>query len=127
MKCPRARERIRVGIPATVEHPSHKPAASGAETNATSVATATENFITLLDAIQIGMLEKDSLHPLLKDLILSVNEVTNEEFENKAKIVQWLITLNPMRAADKLTEEQAREFQFDMKQAYNGFKATLSK
>jgi ESCRT-I complex subunit VPS28 len=127
MECPRARERIRVGIPATVEQPSHKPAASGSEAAATSVATATENFITLLDAIKIGMAEKDTLHPLLVDIIQSVNKVTDDDFENKAKIVQWLITLNQMRAADKLSEEQAREFQFDMNQAYSGFKATLSR
>jgi len=81
----------------------------------------------LLDAIKIGMAEKDTLHPLLVDIIQSVNKVTDDEFENKAKIVQWLITLNQMRAADKLSEEQAREFQFDMNQAYTGFKATLSR
>lgn len=127
IQCPRARERIRLGIPATVEHPSQKPATSGTETNATNVATATENFITLLDAIQIGMLEKDSLHPLLSDLILSVNEVTTKDFEDKPKIVKWLRTLNQMEVAEKLSESQAREFQFEMKQAYNGFKATLSK
>jgi ESCRT-I complex subunit VPS28 len=65
------------------------------------------------------------LHPLLVDIIQAVNKVTDVEFENKGKIVQWLITLNQMRAAEKLSDEQAREFQFDMQQAYYGFKATL--
>ena len=126
MEVPRATERIRVGIPSTMEAPSHKPqAASDSAAAATLVVAATENFITLLDAIKIGMVEKDMLHPLLVEIIQAVNKVIDQDFESKGKIVQWLITLNQMRAAEKLSEEQAREFQFDMQQAYYGFKATL--
>jgi ESCRT-I complex subunit VPS28 len=87
--------------------------------------SATEAFITLLDAIKIGMNEKDTLHPLLVDVVQAVSKVTDKEFENKAKIVEWLITLNQMRAAEKLSEEQARQLHFDMNQAYYGFKSTL--
>ncbi|KAF2401578.1 ESCRT-1 complex, Vps28 subunit [Trichodelitschia bisporula] len=124
MECPRARERIRVGIPTTVEQPSHKPAAEAAAPQI--IMAATESFITLLDAIRIGMVDKDVLHPLLAELIQAVNVVTDKEFESRGKIVQWLITLNRMRAAEKLSEEQAREFQFDMQQAYAGFKASVA-
>jgi ESCRT-I complex subunit VPS28 len=128
MECPRATERIRVGIPATVEAPVQRSNFQGQESkDATLVIAATENFITLLDAVKIGMVEKDTLHPLLVDIIQSANQVTDVDFDNKAKIVQWLITLNQMRAAEKLSEDQAREFQFDMEQAYYGFKATLKK
>ena len=88
---------------------------------------ATENFITLLDAIKIGLVEKDTLHPLLVDIIQAVNKVTDTDFDNKGKIVQWLITLNAMRAAERLPDDQARELQFDMEQAYHGFKATLKR
>ena len=91
------------------------------------VVNATENFITLLDAIKIGLVAKDTLHPLLVDIIQAANKVTEKEFENKGKIVQWLITLNRMRAAEKLDDEQAREFQFDIEQAYYGFKDILKK
>lgn len=71
------------------------------------------------------MVSKDTLHPILVETMQAVNKVTNEEFENKGKIVQWLITLNQMRAAEELSEAQARELEFDMSQAYHGFKATL--
>ncbi|KAF2143726.1 uncharacterized protein K452DRAFT_285759 [Aplosporella prunicola CBS 121167] len=145
LECPRATERLRVGIPATVEQPSHRASTKqggggrgggGEEGNsnsnsgsggadATLVVSATENFITLLDAIKMGLLTKDVLHPLLGDIIQSVNRVTNREFENKGKIVQWLIALNQMKAVDQLSEDQAREFHFDMDQAYYGFKAVL--
>lgn len=129
MDCPRATERIRIGIPATIEAPSHKAPTQGGGDSADAmlVVSATENFITLLDAVKIGLVEKDTLHPLLVDIIQSVNKVTDKDFDSKPKIVQWLITLNQMRAAEKLSEDQTREFQFDMEQAYYGFKATLKK
>ena len=127
MECPRAIERLRVGIPATIEQGPSRSAQSGDVADATLVVNATENFITLLDAIKIGLVEKDTLHPLLVEIIQAVNKVTDVEFENKGKIVQWLITLNQMRAAEKLSDEQSREFQFDMDQAYYGFKTTLKK
>jgi ESCRT-I complex subunit VPS28 len=126
--CPRATERLRVGVPITVEQgPSHRTAQQGDFADATLVVNATETFITLLDAIKIGLVEKDTLHPLLVEIIQAVNQVTDKEFESKGKIVQWLITLNQMRAAEKLDDDQVREFQFDMEQAYYGFKATLKK
>jgi ESCRT-I complex subunit VPS28 len=129
MECPRATERLKVGIPITIEQgQSNKHTSQGdSGADATLVVNATENFITLLDAIKIGLTEKDTLHPLLVEIIQAVNKVTDKEFESKGKIVQWLITLNQMRAAEKLNDDQAREFQFDMEQAYYGFKATLKK
>jgi ESCRT-I complex subunit VPS28 len=129
MECPRATERLRIGLPATVEQgPSQKMTQQGdGGADATLVVNATENFITLLDAIKIGLTEKDTLHPLLVEIIQSVNKVIDRDFESKGKIVQWLITLNQMRAAEKLNDDQAREFQFDMEQAYYGFKGTLKK
>lgn len=54
-----------------------------------------------------------------------MNKVTDRDFENKAKIIQWLITLNQMRVAEELSSEQARELQFDMQLAYDGFKGVL--
>jgi ESCRT-I complex subunit VPS28 len=115
-------------VPITVEQgPSHRTAQQGDFADATLVVNATETFITLLDAIKIGLVEKDTLHPLLVEIIQAVNQVTDKEFESKGKIVQWLISLNQMRASEKLDDEQVREFQFDMEQAYYGFKATLKK
>ena len=71
------------------------------------------------------MLSKDTLHPILAEIIQAVNKVTDREFEDKGKIVQWLITLNQMRAAEELSETQSRELQWDLGRAYEGFKGTL--
>lgn len=127
LQVPRATERLKIGIPATVEAPTRSSAApsGGAGAAATHIVAASENFITLFDAIKMNMLSKDTLHPILVETIQAVNKVTDRDFENKAKIVQWLITLNQMRAAQDLSPEQARELQFDMNLAYDGFKSTL--
>ncbi|EGD91907.2 hypothetical protein H113_00515 [Trichophyton rubrum MR1459] len=129
MECPRATERLRIGLPATVEQPSHaisQNTATGPSASGSLILTATENFITFLDALKLNMLSKDALHPLLSEVIQSVNKVTEQDFENRGKIIQWLITLNQMRATEELSEEQARELAFEMEQAYQGFKATLN-
>lgn len=98
---------------------------SGTTPNATHIVSASENFITLFDALRMSMLSKDTLHPLLVEIIQAVNKVTDRDFDSKGKIVQWLITLNQMRAAEELNVEQARDLQFDLNAAYDGFKATL--
>ncbi|KAE8355359.1 VPS28-domain-containing protein [Aspergillus coremiiformis] len=132
LECPRATERLRIGLPATVEQASHNAlptnmgAAAGPVGGASGglILTATENFITFLDALKLNMVSKDALHPLLSEVIQSVNKVTDGDFENRGKIIQWLITLNQMRATEELSEEQARELAFDIEQAYQGFKST---
>ncbi|OJJ45736.1 hypothetical protein ASPZODRAFT_152740 [Penicilliopsis zonata CBS 506.65] len=126
LECPRATERLRIGLPATVEQASHSvpstnmgAAATGPAGGASGslILTATENFITFLDALKLNMVSKDALHPLLSEVIQSVNKVTDRDFENRGKIIQWLIALNQMRATEELSEEQARELAFDIESA----------
>lgn len=93
--------------------------------NGTLILEATQDFITFLDALKLGLLAKDQLHPLLSDVIQSVNRVTDQDFDGRGKIVQWLITLNQMKATEEVSEDQARELELDMNSAYQGFKATL--
>ncbi|KAG8533839.1 uncharacterized protein KY384_001580 [Bacidia gigantensis] len=144
IECPRATERLRVNLPSTITDASPRPSTpsrtphhqqqtfhaptSGSSGSASGqqILTATENFITLLDALKLGLLSKDALHPLLAELIQSVNAVTTQEFEGRAKIIAWLIRLNQLKAQDHLSEEEARELGFEMEGAYRGFKGTLS-
>ncbi|THV55066.1 hypothetical protein BGAL_0015g00520 [Botrytis galanthina] len=124
---PRATERLRIGLPSTVTAPSHNASTSNnSGTNGTLILEATQDFITFLDALKLGLLAKDQLHPLLSDVIQSVNKVTDKNFEGRGKIVQWLIALNQMRATEEVSEDKARELELDMNSAYQGFKATLA-
>ena len=151
LEVPKATERLRIGLPATVEttpavparyssqrsQGSNTPAGAGGGSigggvgggggnpGATHIVTASENFITLFDAVKMNMLSKDTLHPILVETIQAVNKVTDRDFDSKGKIVQWLITLNQMRAAEELNPEQARDLHFDLQAAYVGFKTTL--
>lgn len=127
IECPRATERLRVGIPATVvDQPSNKQTQQqGSNAAAASLLATSENFITLHDAIRLGYKSKDILHPYLVDIIQAVNKVTDKDFQGKEKIVQWLITLNQMRPAQELDQEQTRELEFDMDRAYHAFKSIL--
>ncbi|KAB8304499.1 hypothetical protein EYC80_003888 [Monilinia laxa] len=127
IEVPRATERLRIGLPSTVAAPSHNASSSNNNgTNGTLILEATQDFITFLDALKLGLLAKDQLHPLLSDVIQSVNKVTDRDFEGRGKIVQWLITLNQMKATEEVSEDKARELELDMNSAYQGFKATLA-
>ncbi|KAL2063608.1 hypothetical protein VTL71DRAFT_5413 [Oculimacula yallundae] len=126
MEVPRATERIRIGLPSTVTAPSiNTTTGGGGGSNGTLILEATQDFITFLDALKLGLLAKDQLHPLLSDVIQSANKVTDQDFEGRGKIVQWLIALNQMKATEEVSEDQARELELDMNSAYQGFKATL--
>ena len=103
-----------------------KPTAPTTGTSGALILAATENFITFLDALRLNLVSKSSLHPLLTDVIQSVNKVTDQDFEHRGKIIQWLITLNQMKTSEELSDEQARDLAFDMEQAYNGFKAVIN-
>ncbi|PSR82046.1 vacuolar protein sorting-associated [Coniella lustricola] len=137
LEVPRATERIRVGMPSTALTASAGTAGpsqatggggggGGGNTSGALILEATQDFITFLDALRLGLLAKDQLHPLLTDVIQSVNKVTDRDFENRGKIVQWLIALNQMRATEELSEAQARELELDINAAYQGFKSTLT-
>lgn len=106
--------------------PAPASQATTGNTSGALILEATQDFITFLDALRLGLLAKDQLHPLLTDVIQSVNKVTDRDFENRGKIVQWLITLNQMKATEELSEPQSRELELDINSAYQGFKATLT-
>ncbi|CAN8101093.1 unnamed protein product [Discula destructiva] len=133
LEVPRATERIRVGMPSTavtvslgtVQNSQSTPSGGGGPSG-TLILEATQDFITFLDALRLGLLAKDQLHPLLTDVIQSVNKVADRDFESRGKIVQWLIALNQMKATEELSEAQARELELDINAAYQGFKATLN-
>jgi ESCRT-I complex subunit VPS28 len=81
-----------------------------------------------MDALRLSRYAVDELHPILADLIQSINNVPTlpADFEGKQKVRQWLITLHAMKASDEITEEQARQMLFEMEQSHNEFYRLLS-
>ncbi|CAG8460837.1 19132_t:CDS:2 [Cetraspora pellucida] len=120
LKCPAAVNRFKIGVPATIEH-SIDPIKS-----AKYVAETVSHFITLMDALKLNMKAVDEIHPMLSDLMQSLNNVSSLPAEYEAKIRNWLITLNSMKAIDEINEEQVRQLLFDLENAHNAFYRSLS-
>ncbi|KAG5440806.1 hypothetical protein PCK2_000105 [Pneumocystis canis] len=95
--------------------------------SAKQAAEVVQNFITFMDALRLKYTAKDQLHPLLSELMTSLNAATQETFEGRGTIVRWLIFLNNMAATDEITTQQSREMLFDIERIYNEFYQSLSK
>ncbi|KAG1858739.1 hypothetical protein DFJ58DRAFT_781436 [Suillus subalutaceus] len=106
MDNPAALHRIRVGVPATVEHSSE----AGPETGKWIAETT-----------------QDQLHPILQELVTGYARFKgSKDWEGRSKMVSWLITLNSMKASEEITEEQSRQLSFDVEHAYAEFFRSLS-
>jgi len=144
LNCPSATSRIEIGVPATVEHAINVPTSSGITgqsiggglgngglgngvgASARAVAEATGNFITCMDALKLNYKAKDQLHPLLSDLMTSVNKVSsNKEFNGRGKLIEWLIKINKMNINEEINDEDSRQLLFDLDNAYKGFYTML--
>ncbi|PWN93432.1 ESCRT-1 complex, Vps28 subunit [Acaromyces ingoldii] len=130
--------RLRVGVPATVEHASSQSTQSSSE-RAKWVAETTQGFITFMDALKLKLRAKDQLHPLLSDLMSSYSRFApttsaaggsngaagDAMGEGRAKVLHWLITLNQMKASDEVDDDQARQMLFDVEGAYSAWFRSL--
>ncbi|PVG03490.1 putative VPS28-protein [Serendipita vermifera] len=121
MDHPAALHRLRVGVPATVEH-----ASQGEAQTAKWVAETTQSFINFMDAIKLKYKAKDQLYPMLQELMTGYARFkASKDWEGRGKMVSWLILLNGMKAADELNEEQLRQLMFDVEHAYAEFFRSL--
>ncbi|KAJ2782105.1 Vacuolar protein-sorting-associated protein 28 [Coemansia javaensis] len=121
LNCPAAARRLEVGIPSTVEHSTAAGVQSGS--NAKNVAKAVQDFITTMNALNMNMRSVDKLHPLLSDLVQSINAVSllPADFKWKPVFRDWLIRLNQMKASDELDDDQVRQLIFEIDQAHADF------
>ena len=85
MDHPAALHRIKVGVPATVEHSSE----AGPETGKW-VAETTQSFITFMDALKLRLRAKDQLHPILQELVTGYARFKgSKDWEGRSKMVGW--------------------------------------
>jgi len=123
MKCPLAEERISTGVPATALYAS---GATSTGKEALACFKASECFITLSDALKLNLTANDDIMPLVRDLQASIVAIPNlPALPGLDRIAGWLVTLNGMRAAEHLTEDQSRQLALDVEQAYNAMKVWL--
>ena len=84
-----------------------------------------QHFITVMDALKLDQRAADQLQPTLNDLNEAILKLGDANFSGRAKLLQWLVKLNQMPASEELSEEEARQFLFDMETAYAAFHKTL--
>jgi len=147
MEYPSATARLTIGVPATYENSHfsnggrqhnghdhlndrggsfvHPNIGNAAAPSAKAVAECTQAFITFMDALSLEYKAKDQLHPLLSDVMSSLNKVASGDFEGRGTLVHWLIKLNSMKANQEMEEEEARQMAFDVENAYNAFYRAL--
>lgn len=140
LHAPLATDRLLSGIPATIQHlhtvvgtnsQDTTSAPSAPAASARLVAEATGNFITLMDALKLNYNTKSQLHPLLSDLVISLNDLVTRDngtskpvdFVGKSKLVSWLIKLNNLE--DSLAADECELFLEDLDSAYKGFYNSL--
>eukprot|EP01133_Synstelium_polycarpum_P004955 gene4955-5757_t len=111
---------VNKGYPSTLEHSVHTDSTDS--TMAKNVAETVQLFITTMDSVRLKFVAVDNIHPLLSDLLESLNRNTwLSNFDGKEKIMFWMTTLNKMKASEELDDDQTRQLLFDLDSSYNAF------
>jgi len=108
MDLPAALHRLKVGVPATIEHSSEAGPETGkwvAETTQVRLLlcisflirfprlSSFQNFITFMDALRLRMRAKDQLHPILQGLVTGYARFKgSKDWEGRSKMVGWYVT-----------------------------------
>lgn len=129
--------RLERGIPVTVEHGTSGDTDSldnsRAADNTTNlnkysgkrVAEATGNFITVMDALKLNYKTREQLHPLMAELLLSINRVTSNDFENRSKLVEWIVKINKLHKDEQLSDADSQQLLYSLESAYKSFYTLL--
>ncbi|KAF9585164.1 hypothetical protein BGW38_003648 [Lunasporangiospora selenospora] len=127
LDCPAAAKRIKIGVPATVEFGDGVTNEANGHRTAKYVAETVQNYITVVDTLKLGIVAVDNIHLLLAELMQSLNNVRSlpQDFEGRAKVREWLIKLNSMRASEELNAEERRQLEFDLESSYTAFHGWL--
>jgi len=102
MDHPAALHRLKVGVPATVEHSSEAGPETGkwiAETTQVDSGVRSQqrctkillqSFITFMDGLRLRMRAKDQLHPMLQDLVTGYARFKgSKDWEGRSRMVSW--------------------------------------
>lgn len=119
LDCPAALERIKEDRPITIKDDKGN--------TSKCIADIVSLFITIMDKLRLKMNTMDALHFDVKDLADNMSRLSliPKDFEAKQKVETWLSTLNDMQASDELSENQVRQFLFDLESAYADFTKLL--
>ena len=118
-------QRLKAGVSAIVEH---KVGGADPEKKVALVQEATQFFITALDGLKLGMKAVDQIYGPLKDVwtaLSALGDILPADFSGSKQVQKWVSKLMAMRANDELSEEDLRQMQFDLEDAYANFSKAL--
>jgi len=123
MDLPLSEERLLgTGLAATALHGTVGSDTRSDGKAALAIHSATEQFITLTNALQINYTSCMELLPLIQELQTSIVGIPNlPQISGLERITGWLVTLNNMRAVDTLNDDQIKQLTLDVELAYTAF------
>ncbi|KAF9165609.1 Vacuolar protein-sorting-associated protein 28 [Actinomortierella ambigua] len=128
LDCTAATKRIKIGVPATVEFGDGVNMEASGQRTVKAAVEAASSYITVIDTIKLGMVAADQVYPLLAELMQCLNNVQAlpADFEGRAKLLEWLIKTNGMKASEELDANERRQLEFDLESSLTAFHAWLS-
>lgn len=116
---------LKAGIPATVEISGRDNRTEREQMK--NAAQCTQNFITLMDSLQLNVKTVEALLPGSIALIETLDKVdaVPPDFPFKEKLRAWVQKMNGMRAVDELNESDEREFLLELETSYQAFHRCL--
>ncbi|KAG0085033.1 hypothetical protein BGZ93_010041 [Podila epicladia] len=126
LDCPAAAKRIKIGVPATIEFGD--AGSSNTSGHYKNVAEIVQTYNNAMDTLKLGRTAADEMHPFLADIMQSLNSMRAlpSDFEGRAKMREWLIKLNAMKASQELDNDEKRQLEFDLDSTYSAFMAWLN-
>lgn len=117
--CKLSCKRLQLGITALDAHGNEKD-----RPKTSNIIAVTQSFITANNALQLELRSVDRLIPILQDVVSNLGKVPGvpSSYLGNGKMQEWLVRLSRMNAYDELSPEQAQQMDFDIDQAYRGFK-----
>uniref|UniRef100_A0A3Q2Q6N9 Vacuolar protein sorting-associated protein 28 homolog n=1 Tax=Fundulus heteroclitus TaxID=8078 RepID=A0A3Q2Q6N9_FUNHE len=117
LDCPLAMERIKEDRPITIKDDKGNLNRC--------IADIVSLFITVMDKLRLEIRAMDEIQPDLRELMETMNRMSNMPPDSEAKDKVNLTTLSGMSASDELDDNQVRQMLFDLESAYNAFNRFL--
>ena len=91
------------------------------------VLESSQHFVTLVDALKMGLSHADELLPVVRDLYKALGGIWSlpRDFQATGVVKNWLNRLTAMKASESLTAEEVRQFSLDLDGAFSEFHAAV--
>jgi ESCRT-I complex subunit VPS28 len=92
-----------------------------------SVLESGQHFVTLIDALKMGLSHADELLPVLRDLMHSLQSIKQKLPASSVllPVIEWNQKLSTMKASDSISMDEARQFALDLDTAFANFHAAV--